>query len=630
MKTKRFRAIVGFITSALLILVSVWVVSGRATGSQRADTSFEASYPPPTKPALSRIAANGAGWNFELVGQNPLLDSDPGALDPGLTPMGIQRGSNGNLGVAAGPCVYVGSLAGSLPALVVDVSDPRKPTVVGPVPGHVPGIGHGIDAIDTIPDLNLMVIHMRPAVWSGFKRENATALQIYDISDCRRPRLVTNYTLGQENGVNTGMHMSTIWRDPANPARVLHLTSFLATNSDSATTKPELGLDRDVRRDGIDIRVVDLTGCPTSCNPRVVAKWGLEAEAGIPRMISVTYPDGNVVTRAAVTHQATFSVDGTRIWVAQLGMGFFGLNSELLAKNQSCNPESPMLGEDPAKRTTHCLRLLNPTVIEDLNRSTRTDVPGRLSWDSPFFGGATHTAANVPRGDGKTYVIAADETWYGACPWAWMRVLYVGGPDQLSQEKFLGKRVSWRGDLFPGVLGSMGTAQNVPDRCPTPEAQLPPVSSPSGTYGKEILQNADGFHGPHEPLVFPNLVIATYYSSGLQAYSIANPLMPVNIGAFYHKPVATVRFCSTDCLDDVRDEQGRSIRRPPDVSKSPVDIKAFSRPIAKDGLIYYVDWESGLFIVRYKGPHAGEIPQKGTCVTGQVHTAGFEPCPPYK
>src|SRR5213593_3117593 len=74
MKTKRFRAIVGFITSALLILVSVWVVSGRATGSQRADTSFEASYPPPTKPALSRIAANGAGWNFELVGQNPLLD----------------------------------------------------------------------------------------------------------------------------------------------------------------------------------------------------------------------------------------------------------------------------------------------------------------------------------------------------------------------------------------------------------------------------------------------------------------------------------------------------------------------------------------------------------------------------
>src|SRR5438876_10107301 len=104
--------------------------------------------------------------------------------------MGIPRGSNGNLGVAAGPCVYVGSLAGSLPALVVDVSDARKPTVVGPVPGHVPGIGHGIDAIDSIRDLNLMVIHMRPAVWSGFNREHSTAIRTYDISYCRLPALL--------------------------------------------------------------------------------------------------------------------------------------------------------------------------------------------------------------------------------------------------------------------------------------------------------------------------------------------------------------------------------------------------------------------------------------------------------
>src|SRR2546429_760561 len=277
MRTTGFRTSLGGVVSIFVLLAGLWAVSQLAAGTAQQMSSPIANYPPPTKPPLTKIPERGMGWNFEQVGHNPLLDSEPGAIDPGLTPMGIPRGSNGNIALAAGPCVYVGRLSWAEPALVVDASNPRNPKVVGPVPGHVPGIGHGIDAIDTVPDLNLMVIHMRPAVWSGFKRENATVPQIYDISDCRHPRLVTNYPLGQENGLNTGMHMSTLWRDPENPARVLHLTTFLAVFPDSPTAKPELGLYRDVRPDGIDIRVVDLTGCPATCNPRVVGKWGLEA-----------------------------------------------------------------------------------------------------------------------------------------------------------------------------------------------------------------------------------------------------------------------------------------------------------------------------------------------------------------
>ena len=90
------------------------------------------------------------GDNFRLVGHNPLLDTflipqmmPGGSLFPEHGPRGVPRGGNGNLGVAAGPCVYAGSLTGSIPALVVDVSNPKRPTVVGPVPGHKPGIGHG-------------------------------------------------------------------------------------------------------------------------------------------------------------------------------------------------------------------------------------------------------------------------------------------------------------------------------------------------------------------------------------------------------------------------------------------------------------------------------------------------------
>lgn len=566
---------------------------------------FKVKYPPREKPPLEAIPARGIGQNFRLVGHNPLLDDD---LIPGLTSMGIPRGGNGNLGVAAGPCVYVGSLTGSIPALVVDVSNPRRPEVLRPVPGHVPGIGHGIDAIDTIPDLDLMVIHMRPAVFGGFNLENATDLQIYDISDCRRPRLVRNFPLGQEAGNNTSHHMSTIWRDPSDPNRVLHLTS-------------ELGTTPERRPDDIDIRVTDLTGCPDDCQPRVVAKWGLEAELGIPKVVNVVYPDGTRFTRSAVTHQATFSVDGSRVWVAQLGMGFFGLDSELLARNAPCDPESPKVGESREGRQAHCLKLLNPDFVERLEPDG-TNRQGRADWDPPFFSGAVHTAANVP---GGPYVVVADEAStvaYDACPWSWMRVMYVGDKE-LSQVRAgtPERRVPYRGDLFPRELGTMASAENIPGKCPTPE------DPGRDAYPREITRDD---HGPHEPLIFPNLVIATYYSSGVKAYSIANPLMPAEIGSFYGKPVDTIRFCWVNCLDPVVDEQGRTVERRPDPSFGPVDMRPFSRPIAKDGLIYYVDSNNGLYILRYTGPHREEIPARGVCVTGNVVEAGFEPCPPYR
>ena len=614
---------------------------------------FKITYPPPPKPPIEEIPANGFGINFKLIGHNPLLDTH---LIPGLTPMGIPRGANGNVGAAAGPCVYVGNLGGSVPALVVDVSNPRKPVVVGPVPGHVPGIGQGIDQIDTIPDLNLMVIHMRPAVFSGFNRENATALQIYDIRNCRRPRLVMNFPLGQipglgidpatglERGLNTGMHMSTLWRDPQRPERVLHLNAFLATGEfgrpgvvfnpvSSEPGAPPAGLSTNVRPDGVDIRIVDLTGCPQSCSPQVVGEWGLEAELGVARNFRVVYPTGQEFDRAAVIHQATLSVDGTRVWVAQLAGGFFGLDSELLATEDPCVVAAHTPGDGhPAE--DHCLKLLNPDLIGSFgatfptNRSTTQEYfpAGSARWIPPYYAGIGHTAANVPNRDYQgdmTYVVTADEPSTSAfvnCPWSWLRVMYTGAQargrfvDELTDE-----RIPYHGDFFPRVLGTMAGAQNVPTRCPTDEPPGP------DTYGPEITRND---HGPHEPLIFPNLLIATYYSDGIKAYSFANPLMPVEVGSFINKPVDTIRYCWVNCLSDIRDEQGRSIQRPPDLSVGPVDARAFSRPITKDGLVYYVDSNSGLYILKYTGPHASEIPDEGTCVTGNVHVAGFEPCPP--
>jgi len=100
-------------------------------------------------PETEDIPPRGLAWNFRLMGHNPLLDSDQGTsnFDPYINPpMGIPRGSNGDI-TAAGDCAYVGSLIGYQPALIVDVSNPPRPTVVGAVPDLVPGVRNGIEGL---------------------------------------------------------------------------------------------------------------------------------------------------------------------------------------------------------------------------------------------------------------------------------------------------------------------------------------------------------------------------------------------------------------------------------------------------------------------------------------------------
>jgi hypothetical protein len=45
----------------------------------------------------------------------------------------------------------------------------------------------------------------------------------------------------------------------------------------------------------------------------------------------------------------------------------------------------------------------------------------------------------------------------------------------------------------------------------------------------------------------------------------------------------------------------------PALSAGQDKVVAWSFPIIVDGLIYFVDIRNGLFIVKYKGPHASEV-----------------------
>src|SRR5439155_931937 len=62
----------------------------------------------------------------------------------------------------------------------------------------------------------------------------------------------------------------------------------------------------------------------------------------------------------------------------------------------------------------------------------------------------------------------------------------------------------------------------------------------------------------------------------------------------------------------------------------PPDIEARSYPITMNGYIVYSDSVSGLFVLKYTGPHASEIPAQGTCVAQNpnVQAIGYEPCKP--
>src|SRR5258708_17694484 len=75
--------------------------------------------------------------------------------------------------------------------------------------------------------------------------------------------------------------------------------------------------------------------------------------------------------------------------------------------------------------------------------------------------------------------------------------------------------------------------------------------------------------------------------------------MPVEVGAFFSKPTQTVRYVRANSLPPVRDAQGRTIEQRPDPSFGPVDMRTLSRPMPKHGLIYYVDENAGLLILKY-------------------------------
>ena len=162
---------------------------------------------------------------------------------------------------------------------------------------------------------------------------------------------------------------------------------------------------------------------------------------------------------------------------------------------------------------------------------------------------------------GTDYTLVTDEVYgealraldSGGCPWGWVRMI-----DHRNAEK-------------PKVVAEYKLPQNDPDFCTTD------VPRPSSSYSA------------HNPTVTPNLAFVTWHSGGLQAIDISNPKKPTQAAEFVPTPEPVV------------------VQEDPALSAGQDKVVMWSFPVIQDGLIYVVDLRNGLYILEYKGRHAGEV-----------------------
>ncbi|HEX9342018.1 MAG TPA: hypothetical protein VF995_00180 [Actinomycetota bacterium] len=170
----------------------------------------------------------------------------------------------------------------------------------------------------------------------------------------------------------------------------------------------------------------------------------------------------------------------------------------------------------------------------------------------------SHSAVPVP---GRPYELNTDEV-YGTFttpsfgwPWGWMRLLDVHDP------------------ATPKLVGQYQIFQNTPAFQPS----VDPATEQFTSYSS------------HNPTVTPDLAVIAWHSGGLQAIDITNPAKPTQAGWYSPTPLASV------ATED------------PALNRGSNKVTMWSYPIVHNGLIYVIDIRNGLYILRYTGPHAGDL-----------------------
>jgi hypothetical protein len=178
----------------------------------------------------------------------------------------------------------------------------------------------------------------------------------------------------------------------------------------------------------------------------------------------------------------------------------------------------------------------------------------------------------VPFAGNRPYVFFTQEEYANAghgCPFGWVRLGKLGSDGGATQ------------------VGQFKLPENDPKKC----------GQKNGTFSS------------HNPTLFPHVALMTWYSGGLRAIDLSNPAHPYEDGAFVPKPTFTptlrdnrLFFPPTATNPGLPTDTTR-----PGSTAKPWTGAMWSYPVVQKGLIYVVDIDLGLYILKYTGPHAAEV-----------------------
>jgi hypothetical protein len=198
-----------------------------------------------------------------------------------------------------------------------------------------------------------------------------------------------------------------------------------------------------------------------------------------------------------------------------------------------------------------------------------TPVANRAYWDNQ----GAHSSVKVP---GRPYVFTTEEIYgklgyagtqafgraLSGCPWGWARVISISDP------------------THPAVVSQYKIDKNQQTSCTAP-------TSPG--YINVMAEDSFSSYASHNPTVLPDVALVTWHSGGLRAVDLSDPVHPS--GAGFYLPTPNTYSVTPD----------------PALEPGSNGVIAWSYPIIRNGLIYYIDIRNGLYIVRYTGAHSHEV-----------------------
>ena len=515
------------------------------------------------------------------------------------------EGDGRGLGIA-GNCIFAGhgNGAGVRHAINIFKIQPN-PEKQPPVPaGEIPAMVEGNQGFDDRELRSLVFTTSRGDERYILVRNGGTntigRMETYRIN----PDTCQPVSKSEVHDFHAQSHEFYLWHDPANPNRVLAYTTIWTAGIPDPE-HPGLKIP-----DAVVMAVTDEETGEVLAKPRWLASFTLQDVGGPPidekPDATGLFSDGRFLdfsdlkNRAGRAgnfqnreqnrlHSLSVSDDGERVYVAGTTAGFYILDSDAIAHhkdidlasgNAGCNQRSTMVSADGVIDVAKV-----PAVANDCLRMVVNNDPGLKAFLASGASPAakaqrylvlmtrsrfdvyppvnalptgTHSAVFVPNRPARVRGNTKNRPAY-----VWLTDENGGCP--LNNARM----ISVESEITPIMVGAFAIPDNQLEEC-LDQA----ITEPNGQPRRQVAQQN------HNPTVFKNMVFNTWYGHGLRAIDISIPQTPREVG--YAMPV-------------------------------PQGI-ARTYPIFKDGLIYWLDNDTGLHVVKYTGPRSNELPGPGSGV----------------